>query len=276
MTHQGKRQRGRVNRSFSVLLGSHLRYCLFLTVLLLDPVAAHEESDNSSLEQLKSEITALRVELAKVSQIVTQLHRAQIPAAVEQPSVLQDMPMQIALQDFDLIMGDADASVVMLEYSEFQCPFCARFNEQTLAEVKRDYIDVGKVAFVPMDFPLDFHQQAKPASIFALCAAEQGKYWEARKELYRNQRSLGEETYQAIAAEIGVDPKRLQVCLGQRDMSEKVDMSIELGKSMGVRGTPTVFMGRIQDGKIVDVSRVVGAQPIGVIRKRLDTLLSYE
>src|SRR3989338_7560389 len=94
----------------------------------------------------------------------------------EQQQVQQ--PTTAASADNDAVQGSASAPITIIEFSDFQCPFCGRFYDQTLSQIKKDYIDTGKVKLVFRDFPLSFHPNAQKASESAECAKEQGKYWE--------------------------------------------------------------------------------------------------
>src|SRR3989344_3998538 len=104
-----------------------------------------------------------------------------VPRAPPAPSVPLDMK---TLVDDDPFLGDVNAPVVMIEWSDYECPFCARFYTQTLSQIKSDYIDTGKAKFVYRDFPLGFHQQAETAALAANCAGEQGKYFEYHDKIF--------------------------------------------------------------------------------------------
>jgi len=243
---------------------------LFLLIAVITvPVFSQETDDTALLKQIQEEVKMLRLELAKVSQAVTDMHRKQIAPVAGQPGA--DIVTELEIKDLQHVFGNPDASVVMLEFSEFQCPYCARFNKQTLGGVKRDYIDTGKIAFVPMDFPLDFHDQAQSAAIFSQCAMEQGKYWEVREALYTNQRDLGDEAYARIAAELELETEAVNECQNRVEVTNSVESSVELGGTLGVRGTPTIFIGKVSHGKIVGMTRIVGAQPEHVVRKLIDS-----
>ena len=108
--------------------------------------------------------------------------------APEAPVVLSDEEYD-ALSDSlvdedDHILGDSDAPITVVEFSDFQCPFCARFHTETFGLLKQNYIDTGKIRFVYKDYPLGFHQFAQKASETAECAGEQDKFWEMHEKLF--------------------------------------------------------------------------------------------
>src|SRR6476469_6380197 len=109
-------------------------------------------------------------------------------------------------------LGPADAPVTIIEFTDLQCPYCGRFSRETWPELRARYIDTGKVRFVSRDFPLPFHAFAMPAAIAARCAEQQGRYWEFREAVFRQQARLGGEPYAQIAASLGLDTAALEAC----------------------------------------------------------------
>ena len=89
--------------------------------------------------------------------------------------------------DDDAVLGDDSATVTVIEFTDYQCPFCSRHFEQTFGQIKKNYIDTGKVKYVVRDFPLSFHSNAHKAAEAAECAGEQGKYWEMHEKLFKEQ-----------------------------------------------------------------------------------------
>ncbi|MEE9179559.1 MAG: DsbA family protein, partial [Vicinamibacteria bacterium] len=152
--------------------------------------------------------------------------------------------------------------VAIVEFSDYQCPYCARFFQQTFPALKKNYIETGKVRFYFRDFPLEqIHPQARSSAIAANCAARQGAYWDMHHGLFENQKRLGPELYQELAKEMGLDVAAFEACLEEPAEDKKVDQELAYGQSLTIRGTPHYFVGRIEDGQLVDVKRVNGAQP---------------
>jgi protein-disulfide isomerase len=163
--------------------------------------------------------------------------------------------------DDDPSQGSTDATVTIIEYSDFECPYCARFYSQTLSQIRKNYIDNGKVKLVYRDFPLDLHQNARKAAEAAECADEQGKFWEFHDKLYENQNSLDNESLKQYAKDMGLNTNQFNTCLDSGKMTQEVLKDFEDGSSYGVTGTPTLFINGI---------KVVGAQPYEFFKKIID------
>lgn len=173
--------------------------------------------------------------------------------------------------DDDAYMGDKNASVTLIEFSDFQCPFCRTFWRDSLPLIKSEYIDTGKVRFVYRDFPLSFHSGAMPAAQATECAKEQNKFWEMHDKIFSEQDKQGTGTIQFTVAdlkqwsgEIGLDTNKFNSCLDSQKYADEVNNDLKDGQTAGVSGTPTLFV----DGK-----SVVGAQPFSVFKSLIDAEL---
>ena len=170
------------------------------------------------------------------------------------------------LEDDDPYLGDENAPVTIIEFSDFECPFCARFHSSTLDQIKTEYVDTGKVKFVYRDFPLDsIHSQATPAAEAAQCAFEQGKFWEFHDEIFANQQSLGSSLYKQIASDLGLDTNKFNDCVDSRKYREEVKKDLQDGASVGIRGTP---------GFIVNSVPLSGAQPFSSFQAVIEAELA--
>src|SRR3989344_815406 len=131
-------------------------------------------------------------------------------AAIDQPAAPTG-PVDVSLDD-DPMLGQKDAPVTIVEFSDYQCPFCGRFYSQTLPQIKSKYIDTGKVRLVFRDFPLSFHPEALPAAVAANCAGTQGKYYEYHNKVFENQAVLSTANYKKWAQELGLDTAKWETC----------------------------------------------------------------
>lgn len=156
------------------------------------------------------------------------------------PTAATGGKLAVAVSDDDHVRGDLDkAKVVMVEYSDFECPFCSR-HHPTMQQIFDKYGD--DVAWVYRHFPLSFHPQAEPAANASECAADQGKFWEYADALFENQDSLGEDTYKEIASELGLNTSKFNDCLENSTFQDEVDEDMASGRSSGVSGTPATFI----------------------------------
>ena len=171
-------------------------------------------------------------------------------------------------------LGRADAPVVIVEFSDLQCPYCRRFDQQTLPWLKREYLDTGKVRFESRDYPLDFHAQAVAASLLAHCAAREGKFWELREAVFGVQGSLATDGLEQAAAAVGLDAAKRAACAKDEPaLRQAIEAEKSLGQSVGVQGTPSFLVGRVVNGK-VEGTVLVGAGLPETFRKRLEPLLA--
>jgi protein-disulfide isomerase len=158
-------------------------------------------------------------------------------------------------------LGPTNAPVTIVEFSDFQCPFCERA-EPTVKEVIQKYGD--KVRLVYVDFPLPMHDHALDAAKAAQCADQQGKFWPYHDQLFANQSKLSPADLKATAKKVGLDTTKFDACFDQAKTEATVQRELEQGRALGIDGTPTFY---------VDGRQLVGAQPIdafsGVIDEEL-------
>ena len=178
--------------------------------------------------------------------------------------VLFDAPRQeVAVAPSDPALGPATAPVTLVEFSDFQCPFCQRV-EPTMQAIKAKYGD--KVRIVWKDFPLtQIHPQAFKAAEAGNCALEQGKFWQLHEKLFANQQALQPEFLKRYAADAGLDAAKFNACLDSSKYEERVRSAVAAGAKLGVGSTPTTFV----NGRIVS-----GAQPLEVFAAVIDEELA--
>lgn len=170
----------------------------------------------------------------------------------------------------DHVRGAKDAPITIVEYSDFQCPFCARFHP-TLQQMMKDYD--GKVRWVYRHFPLSFHEEAENAAEAAECAGEQGKFWEYGDKLVENYSSLGEEAYKKIATELGLNASQFDACRSSDKFLARVANDAKEGAAAGVTGTPGTFIFKT-NAKGTDAATVIkGAQSASAVKAAIEALL---
>jgi protein-disulfide isomerase len=167
--------------------------------------------------------------------------------------------------DDDAFKGDKNAPITIIEFSDYECPFCTRFYTQTLAQIQKEYIDTGKVKFVYRDFPLGFHQNAQKAAEAAECAGEQDKYFELHDKLFDNGVAGGIASFKQFAGQIGLNQGDFDNCLDSGKMASEVKKDFQDGQSYGVSGTPAFFV----NGKLIS-----GAQPFSAFKQVIDAELN--
>lgn len=167
--------------------------------------------------------------------------------------------------DDDAMKGDANAPITIVEFSDYECPFCGKFYSETYSSIVENYIDTGIAKLVFRDFPLSFHPQAEGAAIAAECAGEQGEYFGMHDKLFENQEDLGEELYLAAAEELGLDVDEFTTCLVDPVIAAEVAADAAEGSEYGVSGTPAFFI----NGELIS-----GAQPYEAFVAAMDRALA--
>jgi protein-disulfide isomerase len=170
------------------------------------------------------------------------------------------------------ILGSSDAPVMIVEFTDLQCPYCARFSNNTWPRLKREYVDTGKLRFATRDLPLPFHAYALPAAIAARCAGQQGRFWEFREALFRDQASLSAEPYAGLAQSLGLDPGKFADCRADPAIAREVQADSALAAASGIHSTPSFVIGRVVDGAF-NGEILSGAQPFETFQARIDLLL---
>lgn len=209
--------------------------------------------------------------LNELRQIKQLLQRPQPQAQPAQQAPKPDEPATVSVAGVPFL-GKADAPLTLVMFTDYQCPFCSRFENQTLPEIKKQYIDTGKLRFVVRDLPLPFHPNAAKAAEAAHCGTEQGKYWEFREKLVNNGDKLDAKLLPDYAKQIGLDADKFTACLESGRHAVTVKSSADMAGSIGISGTPSFVLGRTNGDK-VDGVKLVGAQPFGIFDLKLKELL---
>jgi protein-disulfide isomerase len=158
--------------------------------------------------------------------------------------------VRLKLDDKEYSLGRADAPLTMVEFTDYQCPYCRAFQAETFAQLKKNYIDTGKLRFIVRDLPLEFHASARPASEAAHCAAEQGKFWEMHDALLTGKTPLADGGIDARAKAVGLDLERLHACMSAGRYQSTIAHNKMTADGIGIRGTPAFVIGRASHGTL--------------------------
>ena len=183
-----------------------------------------------------------------------------------------DERVSLAFQPGALALGRADAPLLMVEFTDYECPFCRQFHLTAFEQIRKNYIEPGKLRYVSRDFPLEFHKNALRAAVAGRCGAEQGKFWELRHSMIANASKLQPEDILGYAKGLSLDAGKLRGCMESGRLLAAVEADMDEGRAAGVSGTPTFLIGRLANGRLEGV-RLVGAQPYIVFAAKLDQLL---
>ena len=209
---------------------------------------------------------------------------AKVDSTQTAPTTPQAPPQQTGSKevstDDDPVLGDKNAPLTMIEFVDYECPFCKRFFDETLPQIKSDYIDKGKVKLVMRDLPLSFHQNAHKESQAAECAREQGgdiAYFKYHDEIFKRTTSNGTglalDQLSVIANDLGLNGSALQKCLDSEKYKTEVDKDLADASLYGANGTPTFFIGKSDPQGKFQGTILVGAQPYASFKAALDAEL---
>ncbi len=168
--------------------------------------------------------------------------------------------VRLKLDDKEYSLGRADAPLTMVEFTDYQCPYCRAFQAETFAQLKKNYIDTGKLRFIVRDLPLEFHASARPASEAAHCAAEQGKFWEMHDALLTGKSPLADGGIDARARAVGLDLDRLHACMSAGRYAGAIAHNKMTADGIGIHGTPAFVIGRASHG-VLEGALAEGAFP---------------
>ena len=222
------------------------------------------------VETLKQSQLAMQQELREIKDL---LRGRALAASSQQNNLL------FHIDDVTPVEGDQNAKLVLIEFSDYECPFCASFFCETYPKIKRDYVDTGKLRYVLCDFPLStIHKDALKAAEAAHCAGEHGKLEEMRALLFKNQSRLTSDDLSTYANVLGLDLPKFHECLGSERYTSWLNERIaEAGKS-GVRSTPSLAFGFAErDGRTFKLDKIIrGDPPYAFLEQIITNLLTRQ
>jgi protein-disulfide isomerase len=195
---------------------------------------------------------------------------AQAASAAQDQSAAQDAPRQVTRYDVpvddDPALGPESAPITIIEFSDYECPYCRSWQAEVLPRLRETYPD--QIRLVYRDFPLtSIHPNAAPAAAAANCANEQDAYWEFHDKLFSMELGLSESAYQQYASDLGLDSESFSECLKSDRYVDEVEADYQYAAELGVRSTPTFFINGIA---------LVGAQPFELFQELIEKELAGE
>jgi protein-disulfide isomerase len=163
----------------------------------------------------------------------------------------------------------------VVEFTDYQCPYCLKFIKETFPKLKEQFIDTGKIRWVVRDMPLGFHQNARKAAQAAHCAGDQDKFWEMRGVLFANAKALEAENLPKYAQEIGLNAAAFGICLASDRHLAGIDQSAQDAGGVQITGTPTFVIGKAASDW-VEGNRVVGARDYKVFEEQIVKVLGEQ
>jgi len=223
------------------------------------------------IQELKSGQEAIRQELAEIKRLLqaAPANAAARPAAG--PNVagvvfdLGDNPMK----------GSPEASLTLVEFTDYQCPYCGRYTQTTYPQIVSEYVDTGKLRYALLDLPLEsIHPQAFKAAEASHCAAEQDRFWEMHDRLFANQRTL--EPWSAHAEALELDTAAFEECMSAERHAAAVRHDMSQAQKAGATGTPSFVLAETDPDdpkKVTGIAFIRGAQPFDAFKAAIDDAL---
>jgi protein-disulfide isomerase len=246
------------SRNFSVLI--------LFALLLFSQFATAQQI---SIDDLKKQVETLTQNMKTMQQDMQEMK------ALLQTR-MKITPSQSAVLDLGgrPSRGESNAKLTLIEFLDYECPYCGRFSRETMPEIDKEYIQTGKVRYVVMNLPLEvMHKSAFKAAEAANCAGEQGKFWEMHDRLFANQKTI--DQWKSHAEAIGLDVGKFEECLDSGRQAAKIRSDMAEAQKAGLTGTPGFFLAFTDEknATVKSVTRLVGSQPFSFFKAAIDKQL---
>ena len=227
----------------------------------------------SAIIEMRNGQAAVLEELKAIRKLLEQGARPQAAAA---PGAEERTELSLRGIDGGAVKGDAAAPLVLVEYTDYQCPFCARHFASTVPALTSEYVATGKLRYVLRDMPLEaIHPLAFKAAEAVRCAGDQGRYWEMHDALFQNQRALGTAQLTHYAKGLGLEMAAFEACLDDGRHGAAVRADIAEAEAAGITGTPTFFLAVAgEGGALRTLQKIRGAQPYAAFKSAIDAALA--
>jgi protein-disulfide isomerase len=240
-----------------------------MAVLLIPTTSALADEPGITSGQAKEILSELR----KIRELLER--GAAVPVQAATPVVQNAVSDKVSVATRDSnTLGSESAPLTLMEFADFQCPFCRKFHTTVFDQLKKNFVDTGKLRYVSRDLPLPMHEHATEAARAARCAGDQRKYWEARHLLMMSQEKLERADLIGYARDLHLDTEAFTHCLDDRKHEAAVRQDAADAAEVGVMGTPTFVLGRTQQkGRFAGI-RIDGAQPYSVYEEKIRMMLA--
>ena len=249
---------------------------IFPIFLLSVSLFAQENASDlkAFLEELQKSQQEMRLEMQEIKSMLSKLPLPNMP---NNPANAMQ-PINVKGVEFDIgdnpILGSESARFILVEFTDYQCPFCGRYARETFPQLREQYVDKGIIRYAVIDQPLPIHPDAAKAAEASHCAQDQRKFWEIHEEMMAKQDDLKDLTTYAKTLDMNVG--QFEDCLNTGKYKDAVRNNMALASKLGVNGVPGFIIGTIDkndSSKVTGISMIRGAMPLAIFQKELDTAL---
>src|SRR6266851_95466 len=211
------------------------------------------KADSPSEGISRDQANAILQELKAIHQLLERQASAAANAQQQAP-----VKVKMKVESGSPILGRDDAPVTIVEFSDYQCPFCRRYHGTAFADLKKYYIDTGKVRYVIRDFPLDIHPNASNAALASRCAGEQNQFWAMRELMLAASADLSPDSITKFGTQLNLDAAKFHACMDVKRYSADIQRDVAAASSLGINATPSFIIGKTAKDQIEGV-RIAGA-----------------
>lgn len=258
----------------------HLRTATnpFLRVWFTDGNQGWQAAGDSPIKPALGD-PAAPISSGQADQILRELREVrallQKPQAAPKPAVPETPRTVTVPLDDSPSLGAADAPVVLVEFTDYECSFCKRAHGDVLTALKKKFVDTGKLRLVSRSMPLSMHPRAEPAAHAALCAHSQNHFWPMHDRLFAMSPALTDENFTKAAVELNLDRTAFATCLAEKPFASQIKRDSQDAVAVGITGTPSFVLGRMKDGKVTG-TLMVGARPPAQFEAEITKLLEVK
>ena len=239
-------------------------YVLIIIVFLVAVCAVFTIRQSLQATQIQKELSEIKMLLSR-------------PGALQQQP---QQPPQVNIEgiEFEIgnnpILGKESARLILVEFTDYQCPFCGRYARETFPQLRKQYVENGTIRYAVIDQPLPMHPEAAKAAEASHCAQDQGKFWEIHEEMMGKQDDL--KDLSSYAKTLNLNVGQFEECLNTGKYSDVIRKDMELANKLGVNGVPGFIIGtvsRTDPRKVTGISMIRGAMPLGAFQQEIDSAL---
>jgi len=225
------------------------------------------------VNELKQGQNAVQKELEGVKSLLEKISEQQARPSPSGP-VVKDVEFEIGDKP---LKGGSSPKLILVEFTDYECPFCGQYVRDTFPHILKQYIDKGAIQYAVIDLPLPMHSKAAKAAEASHCAGEQGKYWEIHELMMSKQESLGDLSSYAVS--LNLDIAKFEECVKGSRYADVVQRSVALAQKLGVNAVPGFIIGRVNSsnpGKVTGISMIQGAAPFANFQMEIDAALAMK